>query len=156
MTDAWIAALIAAIGATGAAAISVFGGRGRLHRMEVVSRILNDLPAESSARETLTEVLKDDAEDLLRARRSPTTFLFWLGLVSYAVLLVLVSFGDEISAWSPAVYLSLAIVMIIGFALFVLGGVAIGVLLFARWVRVVVRSRRNRAAIGPHDDAEAA
>jgi len=40
MTEPWLAALITAAGVAAAALIGVFGGRGRLHRIEVVARVL--------------------------------------------------------------------------------------------------------------------
>lgn len=144
MTDAWIAALIAALGVTVASLISVFGGRGRLHRMEVVARILNDLPADSSARESLVEVLREDSDELLRARRSPVTFLISLGVVALIISLVLGTSGNHILNWSPPIYLSLAMAMVISSVLFVAFGVALAILLFVRWVRGLIAKKRSK------------
>lgn len=146
MADPWLTSLIAALGVTIAAAIGVLSTRGRLHRMEVVSRIINDLPAESAAREALSEVLNDDAQDLLRARRSPAAFLFALGFGSYALLLLLTTFGSVITEWSSALYLSLFIALLGGFALFIVGGAAFAIILLVRWVRSFPHKKRERAS----------
>lgn len=144
MSEYWVPALIAAVGATIAAAIGVLGTRGRLHRVEVIARILKDLPVGSPVHGSLSELLSDDADELLRARRSPVSLLFWFSALALVLALILTTFGEAILDWSSPVYLTLALGLFVVFLLVVAGLLIVIVAVSIRWVRAAIRWRRAR------------
>ena len=143
MTDSWLPALIAAIGAIGAASIAVLASRGRLHRIEVLFRVLKDLPSDDPARADLAKVLAADAEALRDAQESGLLFAMKIATVALLLAITFSTFGDALEEWAPAVHFALLLSATIAALIAALVYVLLGIRAARRFGRFVLNRRRN-------------
>lgn len=150
-------AAIAAAAAVASSAIAFAGARGRLHRIEAITRVLKDVSADDPAFAALAEVRTTDAEELRRAQRSPATFLIVSSSIMLVLAVVIITYGDAIQAWSPPAYLLLAYVFLLSAAAIALVLVIMGIALAIRLVRSASSwmTKRRLARTSPASDPEA-
>lgn len=145
MSESVLIALLAALGAVAAATISVSSGR-RLKRLEAVSNILKDLPADDEARAVLLAVRLEDAVELRREQQSTFTFFVGTSFAALALSVVLSTYGEALQQWSVQGYLVLAIMFLFAALLLILSYIAIAAGYSVRWYRKIRSWARARRA----------
>ena len=137
MTETIAASLIAALGALGTALVSVLGSRNRLRRIEAISAVLKDLPVHNEAYELLAAVRLEDVRELRKSQQSTFGFFIATSVVGLALSVALSTYGEEISAWSPTVYLLLLVAYLVTVLLLVTFYIAVIAGYLMRLIRAV-------------------
>jgi len=91
-------------------------------------------------------VLKEDADELRRVHRSPAPALLWLSVISPVLCAVLITYSEAILAWSPAVYLILAIGLFLVLLLLIAGTLTVAIVAIVRWIQRARQRRREALA----------
>ncbi len=146
--------MVAALGAIGTPIVGAMLSRTRLNRLDIVSRVLKDLPVHDPAHASLAKVREEDARALLRQQGSPWTWFIGTNAVAIGLAFVMSEFGESIKSFSLAAF-NLLTALLLGSYLAVIGlylGLLIGgaVLLVRKTYPIVLtvlhRQRKSRSA----------